>query len=410
MEVQEILKRVIGYEKALVEAQIGLTQTRAIGPDSGGEGEFDRAELIKGWLGFADELKEYPAPDPRAKGGIRPNLLARVYGENHSRALWVIAHLDTVPEGDRQLWSSDPFKAHLKDGRVYGRGVEDNQQAIVCSLFALRLIREAGLLPKMDVNLLFVADEETGNTYGIEYLLKEHAELFVPQDLYIVSDWGSSTGEVIEVAEKSLLWVRVILEGKQTHASTPQLGINAHRAGASMIVGLDRALNDQFSEEDPIFSPPSSTFEPTKKEPNVANVNTIPGRDVFCFDCRVLPRISLDDVLGVFEEEKKKIERDFGVSVRFEILQRVDAPKPTDPDADVVRHLRRAVQETLSVTPKIVGIGGGTIAAPLRRMGLGAAVWSKLDGEAHQPNESCSLLNMLDTTAVLARAMMLEVL
>lgn len=409
MEVKEIKKRVLAYEDALLKAQLDLTPIKAIGPDNGGEGEFDRAELLKGWLGFADELKEYPAPDPRAKGGIRPNLLARVFGKNRSRALWVIAHLDTVPEGDPKLWSGDPFKAYVKDSRVYGRGVEDNQQAIVCGMFAIRLILDAGLVPKTDVNLLFVADEETGNAYGIEYLLKEHADLFRPEDLYIVPDWGSSTGEVIEVAEKSLLWVRVLVEGKQTHASTPQFGINAHRAGASMIVGLDKALHDRFPMEDPIFSPPQSTFEPTKKEPNVANVNTIPGRDSFCFDCRVLPRVSLGEVLRVFEEEKAKLERAYGVTVHLEVLQKVEAPSPTDPASDVVRHLQRAIKETLSVDPKVVGIGGGTIAAPLRRMGLQAAVWCKLDGEAHQPNESSSSANMLDTTAVLARVMTLEV-
>lgn len=407
MEAKEIKDRAAKCQDSLIEAQIELTRTKAIGPDSGGEGELDRSRLVKAWLGFADAIEEYHAPDSRAKEGLRPNLLARVFGKDRSRALWVVSHLDTVPEGDLSLWHRDPFKAYVKDGRVFGRGVEDNQQAIVCGLFAAKLIRDAGVLPETDVNLLFLSDEETGNAYGIEYLFKEHANLFGRDDFYVVSDWGSSTGEVIEIAEKSLLWVRVTVEGRQTHASTPQLGNNAHRAGAHLLVNLDRALHGRFPLEDPIFTPQTSTFEPTKKEANVGNVNTIPGRDAFYFDCRVLPSVPLDDVLWVFEEERGRIEREYGVSAELDVLQRVDAPKPTTPEAPVVLGLSRAIEAILGVHPELVGIGGGTIAAPLRRVGLQAAVWSKLEGTAHEPNESCPIANMVDTTAVLA-AMMLQ--
>jgi len=150
MEAKELKERVARSQNSLIEAQIKLTQTKAIGPDNGGEGEMDRARLIKGWLGFADALEEYFAPDSRAKEGVRPNLLARVFGKDRSRALWVVSHLDTVPEGDLGLWRSDPFQAYVKDGSVFGRGVEDNQQAIVCSLFASKLILDAGLLPEME--------------------------------------------------------------------------------------------------------------------------------------------------------------------------------------------------------------------------------------------------------------------
>jgi len=70
MEAKELKERVARSQNSLIEAQIKLTQTKAIGPDNGGEGEIDRARLIKGWLGFADALEEYSAPDSRAKEGV----------------------------------------------------------------------------------------------------------------------------------------------------------------------------------------------------------------------------------------------------------------------------------------------------------------------------------------------------
>jgi len=52
-----------------------------------------------------------------------------------------------------------------------------------------------------------------------------------------------------------------------------------------------------------------ATFEPTKKEANVGNINTIPGEDVFCMDCRVLPEYDLKDVLAAIREIVRKIEK-----------------------------------------------------------------------------------------------------
>lgn len=76
--------------------------------------------------------------------------------------------------------------------------------------------------------------------------------------------------------------------GKQAHASLPELGLNAYRLGSELTLEIDRKLHETFNYEDPLFIPPRSTFEPTKVEPNVGNVNTIPGKHVFYIDCRIL--------------------------------------------------------------------------------------------------------------------------
>ncbi len=60
---------------------------------------------------------------------------------------------------------------------------------------------------------------------------------------------------------------------------------------------LDDALHKKFDNQNPFFSPPESTFEPTRKEANVPNVNTIPGEDVFFFDCRVLPDLNVGEII-----------------------------------------------------------------------------------------------------------------
>ena len=74
-----------------------------------------------------ENLERFDAPDARADSGIRPNLIATLPGKK-SQNLWIMTHLDVVPTGDLSLWNSDPWEMLEKDGKLYGRGTEDNQQ------------------------------------------------------------------------------------------------------------------------------------------------------------------------------------------------------------------------------------------------------------------------------------------
>jgi len=104
------------------------------------------------------------------------------------------------------------------------------------------------------------------------------------------------------VAEKNLLWLKIITQGKQCHGSRPDQGANAHVAGAELAVRLNDELPLRFSRRDALFEPDYSTFQPTKTENNVPNVNTIPGDDVFYMDMRILPCYPLKDVIPVIEK------------------------------------------------------------------------------------------------------------
>ena len=399
----ELMEKIDCYKDDMIKTQIDLCALKAISPDSGGEGEYDKAQYVKKLVSFADKVEEYDAKDERAKNGVRPNIIARIYGKDRSKAVWIMSHLDVVPEGDRSLWETDPFEAVVKDGKIYGRGVEDNQQAMVSSLFAAKAFKDLGIKPKYDLNLLFVSDEEVGSEYGIRFLLKEHGDLFRKQDIYLVPDSGSPRGDEIEIAEKTILWMKFTVEGKQSHASMPEKGMNAHRAGADLIMTLDKALHDKYNAKNELFSPPVSTFEPTKKEANVPNVNTMPGMDVFYFDCRVLPEYDPEKVL---EDVKKAVEiigNRYKVKVRIDLLQKGERTPVTDPNSEGVILLKKAIKEIHGTDAKTIGIGGGTVGAYLRAAGCNACVWARIDEIAHQPNEYCVIDHMVGDAKVFAR-------
>ena len=398
-------------EKSLplaVELETELTKRPAISPDSDGEGELDKCVFLEDWLkkNGITQLERYDAPDSRAKGGVRPNLIATISGSEENGRLWIMSHTDVVPPGEMSLWHSDPWTAvQVDDGplgpRLIGRGTEDNQQGLVSSVLAALAFTAQGLKPGRTIKLLFAADEETGSLFGIDWLIKNHGSLFAKNDMALIPDGGDSRGESIEIAEKNLIWIRFVTKGKQCHGSRPDMGANAHLAAADLAVRLHNELREKFGGRDPLFEPDYSTFEPTKKEANVPNINTIPGEDVFCMDMRILPRYPVKTVLAEIDRIKAEVAAQYSVSIEYSLPQLMES-KPTAPDAPVVKSLSRAVAEVYGVNPRLVGIGGGTVGAYLRNIGIDSAVWSRLGDCAHQPNEYVLLENILGDAKVMA--------
>ncbi len=405
----KIAKRIESFRDEMINFQIQLCAAPAISPSSGGDGEGKKAEILLNFLKKVNsaDIEVIKAPDLDAPAGHRPNILAFFEGKNSSKTIWVMTHMDVVPPGDLAQWKGDPFKAWVEEGKIYGRGVEDNQQDMVASLYALKAFQAENIKPSYNVGIALVADEETGSLMGIDYVLN-HSKAFRKQDLILVPDAGNKNGTLIEVAEKGILWLKFKTVGKQAHASTPHKGINSFKAASYLVTELDN-LYKLFRDEDPLFDePPLSTFEPTKKEANVPNINTIPGEDVFYLDSRILPKYAIDDVKTEIERMVKRIEDRFKVKITIEEQQNAPAAPPTAADSAVVGALRSAVEAVYKTEAAARGIGGGTVAAIFRRAGFEAACWSKIDETAHQPNEYCRIENLLGDAKVFAHILLQE--
>ncbi|MDR0602422.1 MAG: M20 family metallo-hydrolase [Treponema sp.] len=407
-------------EGLAVELETELCARPAVSPDSGGQGELDKCLFLEGWLRSRGitALERFDAPDKRAKGGVRPNLVATIPGGAAPGAprLWIMSHLDVVPPGELSLWEGDPWAARRVEGgvradgsplgpRITGRGTEDNQQGLVSSVLAALALTGRGVIPAVTVKLLFAADEETGSAYGVRWLLENRGEIFQHNDVALIPDGGDGRGSSIEIAEKNLVWARFVTGGRQTHGSRPDLGENAHLAGADLAVKLHYGLLQAFDGRDPLFEPDCSTFEPTKKEANVPNINTIPGEDVFYMDMRILPRYPVKDVLAEVDRIKAEVEGRYGVKIRYTLSQCMES-KPTSPGAPLVRRISSAVRDVYGTQTRPVGIGGGTVGAPLRNAGIDSAVWCRLEDTAHQPNEYALIGNILGDAKVMALLML----
>jgi len=387
VKLSHVFSEVERLENEMVQTLMELVKIPAIAPENDGEGELKKAEKLVQILremGFG-KIERYDADDERVP----------------SEKLWIITHMDVVPPGEESLWTvTKPFEPTVKDGKVYGRGSEDNGQSLVASIFAVKALKNLRIKPKRTIALAFVADEEVGSKHGIRHLLNQG--LFGKDDLIVVPDSGNEKGDFIEIAEKSSLAFRLRTIGKQTHASRPSRGLNAHRVGMDYALALDRFLHDKYSVKDEYFDPPDSTFEPTKKDKNVDAVNIIPGEDITYFDCRILPRYSLDEILNDIHVMAKKFEKKHGAKINIELLGKNVVPKPTDVNSKVVVMLKDSVKTVRKIEPEVGGIGGGTCAAFFRRVGAPAVVWSTIDEMAHQPDEYAKVENLVNDAKVFA--------
>ncbi len=176
-ELDEIIAKVssdIDNDKEIIQDFfVKMLKINSVNPRMGGPGEIERANFIQSYLeheGFS--VGRVNVPDEGFKGRARPNICTKLEGSDKSRTLWFLSHMDTVPEGSRELWKSDPLDPVIQNGKIFARGAEDNGQALASKLFALRELKKINAKLPFNVGIWGVADEEFGSEYGVKYLLR----------------------------------------------------------------------------------------------------------------------------------------------------------------------------------------------------------------------------------------------
>ena len=402
VDEKELLEIIASRRSQMADDLTAISYIPSINPLMNGKGEYKRMQWIREQLeaaGMKCEVVE--VPDENVDEGVRLNLYTTFPGtEDTSKTLWFMAHVDTVDKGDLAMWDTDPLVPQLKDGRIYGLGCEDNTQAVIVLLHIAKLMKETGLQAKCNISFLFVSDEEVGSKYGLRALIDKG--LFSKNDEAIVPDGGSPKGDFVEIAEKSRVWLRFTVNGKQGHAAMPDLGVNACSAGMHLGVEIEDTLKKKFNHSDPLFNPPLSTFELTQKFSNVSSPNVLPGQDVFIMDMRILPKYAVDEVMNCIREITDRYEKDIpGITVELGLMVREEAPPPTPATSPVVQNLME-VLKARGVEARYGGIGGGTCAAFLRAQNIPAVVWSNVDDMCHQPNEYVVIDNLVKDAQVFA--------
>lgn len=211
----------------VIAMQRELVALPALNPEHGGVGEERKLQWVEARLrqyGITD-FERLDFTDDRIPGKVRGNLIARLRGRPgelaRRRTLWLISHMDVFPPGQAGEWRGDPFTLRVEGDTVYGRGTEDNNQAIVTSLLLVEAFQASGIVPTMDIGLLFCPGALTNYAMNIEHVMDSQPGIFSPDDLVLLMDYGSESGAFIEVAEKANVWLKFTVSGKEGHAGSP---------------------------------------------------------------------------------------------------------------------------------------------------------------------------------------------
>ena len=142
-----------------------------------------------------------------------------------SRALLLVAHLDTVPV-EKSRWSVDPFGAVVKDGYLYGRGAIDDKGMLAANLAVFISLKRSMARLNRDVIFLATDDEEAGGDASIRMLIAKHWDKFAAG--YAINEGGNvfvKSGKVqyigVQASEKVAANIAVIARGTSGHASQP---------------------------------------------------------------------------------------------------------------------------------------------------------------------------------------------
>ena len=102
----------------------------------------------------------YPIPDGYHFHG-RPQLVARRAGADGGRRLLLNGHVDVVSPEPRDQWTTDPFRAGVRDGRLYGRGACDMKGGVAAMVFATEVLTALDVPLRGELIVNTVTDEES---------------------------------------------------------------------------------------------------------------------------------------------------------------------------------------------------------------------------------------------------------
>ena len=203
--------------------------------------------------------------------GTKANLFATI-GPDRAGGLVLSGHTDVVPVTD-QDWSTDPFRLHEGDGRLYGRGSCDMKGFIAAATVMAREIKQAKLARPL--HFAFTYDEEVG-CLGARALVPELQRRDIRPAAAII---GEPTGMQVIEGHKGCCEYTVRFQGLEGHGSRPELGVNAVEYAVRYVSYLMELRHDlvQRAPAHSKFEPPWSTINVGALHGGVAH-NVIAGK------------------------------------------------------------------------------------------------------------------------------------
>ena len=250
---------------ALVDFALRLVHEQSLSGQESSVARLVRSEMER--LGYSVEVDELGNVIGTIEAGPGPCLL-------------LDAHMDTVGVTDPTAWSKSPY-GELVDGRLYGRGAMDMKGPLAAAVYG---VAAAQLRRGRVVVSASVCEELVEGP-----ALMQIAERLRPTSVVICE----ATGLGLARGQRGRAEVTVEVEGRPTHSSRPELGVNAAEAMADVIVGLRRL---HLPHHD-VLGPAILVLTDVISRP-YPGLSVVPDHCTATFDRRTLPGEGEEQVLG----------------------------------------------------------------------------------------------------------------
>ncbi|MDY0074942.1 MAG: dipeptidase PepV [Acholeplasmataceae bacterium] len=379
------------------------------------------------------------------------------YG-NQKDFVGMIGHLDVVPAGHD--WTYPPYGAEIHDGKMYGRGTEDDKGPTIAAYYALKILKELGVPLSKRIKLILGNDEETGwrcvrhyfsvypespvagfipdADFPLIYAEKGIARIFVEGQMDIedvveitggfrdnmVPDYAEAKIKPVKdyvklfkqyltkhnlkgsaELKEGVIYLKV--DGKSAHGSTPQYGENAidyllaffieQQTESHMLNAYEKLLiNDYLGNKLGIQYHDEEMGDLTN---NVGVLLTKDGNYQFHLNLRYPNNVDFDQVVERLKSAFKPYHAKVEVDKHQLLLYK-------DPKSDLVKMLMKVYQKHTGDTKgEPINIGGGTFArAMANSVAFGPHFLSK-PTYIHQKNEYIEIDDLILATIIYTEAL-----
>lgn len=339
--------------------------------------------------GFATEII---AEDP-----AKPNVVGRL-SRGSGPTLLFNAHLDVVPTGEESAWSHPPFAAEIADGRVYGRGANDDKASVTVQVMAGVALARSRAPFEGTLIVNEVADEEVGGIKGAQLIAANPA---IHPDFVIV---GEPTLNRICLGEKGGQGTRVTVYGRSAHGALPWEGVNAIEGMARVIVALQSGLWPVLERRThPYFHHSSATISMIE---GGVKTNVVPDRCSIYVDRRIIPGEKPEDVVTEIREiAERAIANVPGMRVEVEAASFRGREAILNAPESPVAQAMLAANTYLGLDTSFTGFSMGTDGRHFVARGYPTIIYGPGDPSlAHKPDEWIGIDEVMEATKAFALA------
>lgn len=347
--------------------------------------------------------------------------------------LAVLCHLDVVPSGDEADWKTPPFEAIVKDGYIFGRGVQDDKGPSMAALYAVKALLDSGVVFQKRVRFIFGTDEETlwrcmgryneleetatlgfapDSSFPLTYAEKGllQVKLHGPGSDFLQLEAGEAFNVVPAKASYQGAFLEKVIAGlraagfdyEETADEVTVLGVPKHAKdaaqGVNAIVRLAKVL--QLLAPHPALSfiadavgedaTGSRLFGPILDEPsgslsfNIAGLTITPERSEIRIDLRIPVLADKEDLVRILSKKAADYQLTYE---EFDYLAPLYVPK----NSELVSTLMGIYQEKTGDNNPAMSSGGATFARTMPNCVAFGALFPGAEQTEHQANERAKL-------------------